>query len=66
MREHRGKLLLRPRRRFLGLAEVQKLLDELEQFAPATVRNVVPQPDQRLVLLTDVLRRLVEERVERP
>jgi type III secretion protein V len=47
---------------FLGLAEVQRLLDELEQFAPATVRNVVPKPVS-LVLLTDVLRRLVEERV---
>ena len=45
---------------FLGLAEVQKLLDELEQFAPATVRNVVPRPIS-VVLLTDVLRRLVEE-----
>jgi type III secretion protein V len=45
---------------FLGLAEVQKLLDELEQFAPATVRNVVPRPIS-VVLLTDVVRRLVEE-----
>ncbi len=45
---------------FLGLAEVQRLLDELEQFAPATVRNVVPKP-VTLVLLSDVLRRLVEE-----
>ncbi len=45
---------------FLGLAEVQRLLDQLEQFAPATVRNVVPKP-LGLVLLTDVLRRLVEE-----
>jgi type III secretion protein V len=47
---------------FLGLAEVQRLLDELEQFAPATVRSVVPKPVS-LVLLTDILRRLVEERV---
>jgi type III secretion protein V len=47
---------------FLGLAEVQRLLDELEQFAPATVRNVVPKPVP-LVLLCDVLRRLVEEGV---
>ena len=47
---------------FLGLAEVQRLLDELEQFAPATVRNVVPKP-VGLVLLTDILRRLVEERI---
>jgi type III secretion protein V len=45
---------------FLGLAEVQRLLDELEQFAPASVRNVVPKP-VTLVLLSDILRRLVEE-----
>ena len=47
---------------FLGLAETQRLLDELEQLAPATVRNVVPKPVS-LTLLTDVLRRLLEERV---
>ncbi len=47
---------------FLGLAETQRLLDELEQIAPATVRNVVPKPVS-LTLLTDVLRRLVDERV---
>ncbi len=47
---------------FLGLAETQRLLDELEQFAPATVRNVVPKPVS-LTLLADVLRRLLEERV---
>jgi type III secretion protein V len=47
---------------FLGLAEVQRMLDELEQFAPATVRNVIPKP-VTVVLLTDVLRRLVEEAI---
>ncbi len=47
---------------FLGMAETQRLLDELEQFAPAVVRNVVPKPIS-LQLLSDVLRRLVEERV---
>jgi type III secretion protein V len=47
---------------FLGLAETQRLLDELEQFAPATVRNVVPKPVS-LALLADILRRLAEERV---
>jgi type III secretion protein V len=45
---------------FLGLAETQRLLDELETFAPATVRNVVPKP-VGVVTLADVLRRLVEE-----
>jgi type III secretion protein V len=47
---------------FLGLAEVQRLLDELEQFAPATVRNVVPRPIS-IVALTEVLRRLVDEQL---
>ena len=47
---------------FLGLSETQRLLDELEQIAPAVVRNVVPKPVS-LTLLTDVLRRLLEERV---
>jgi len=38
------------------------LLDELEQIAPATVRQVVPKPIA-VTLLADVLRRLAEERV---
>ncbi len=46
----------------LGLTEVQRLLDELEQLVPALVRNVVPKP-LSLVQLTDILRRLVEEAV---
>jgi type III secretion protein V len=59
----RARDLLRSRAAdFLGLAETQRLLDELEQFAPATVRNVVPKPVS-LTLLTDVLRRLLEERI---
>jgi type III secretion protein V len=57
---HIAELLRSRAADFLGLAEVQRLLDELEQFAPATVRNVVPKPVS-LVLLTDVVRRLVEE-----
>jgi type III secretion protein V len=62
VREQTLKLLRSRAVEFLGLAEVQRLLDELEQFAPAAVRNVVPKPVS-LVLLTDVLRRLVEERL---
>ncbi|HEY0467273.1 MAG TPA: flagellar biosynthesis protein FlhA, partial [Polyangiaceae bacterium] len=46
----------------LGIAETQGLLDELEQIAPATVRQVVPKPIA-VTLLADVLRRLAEERV---
>ena len=57
-----GELLRARAGDFLGLAETQRLLDELEQFAPATVRNVVPKPVS-LTLLTDILRRLLEERV---
>ncbi len=57
------RALLRPRAAdFIGFAEVQRMLDELEQVAPATVRNVVPKPVS-LALLVDVLRRLVEEGV---
>jgi type III secretion protein V len=47
---------------FLGMSETQRLLDELEQFAPPVVRNVVPKPVS-LTLLADILRRLVEERI---
>jgi len=46
---------------FIGLAETQALLDQLEQIAPASVRQVVPKPVS-LTQLADVLRRLVEER----
>lgn len=47
---------------FIGLHEAQLLLDQLEQVAPATVRQVVPKPVS-LTLLAEVLRRLLEEQV---
>ena len=47
---------------FIGLHETQSLLDKLEGLSPAVVRQVVPKPIT-LQLLSDVLRRLVEERV---
>jgi type III secretion protein V len=47
---------------FLGIAETQSLLDQLEQIAPATVRQVVPKPIA-VTQLADILRRLVEERL---
>jgi type III secretion protein V len=47
---------------FVGIGETQVLLDELEQIAPATVRQVIPKP-VTVTLLADVLRRLVEEGV---
>jgi type III secretion protein V len=45
---------------FVGIAETQHLLDQLEQVAPALVRQTVPKP-VAVSLLADVLRRLVEE-----
>lgn len=47
---------------FFGLHEAQLLLDQLEQVTPALVRQVVPKPVP-LTLLTDVLRRLIEEQI---
>jgi type III secretion protein V len=47
---------------FITLAVTQRLLDELENIVPATVRNVVPKP-VTVQLLRDVLHRLVEEGV---
>ncbi len=47
---------------FVGIAETQHLLDQLEQIAPALVRQTVPKP-LTVSLLADVLRRLVEEGV---
>jgi type III secretion protein V len=47
---------------FVGLAETQRLLDELAPTAAALVRSVVPKPVP-LTLLADILRRLVEERI---
>jgi len=47
---------------FLGITETQMLLDQLEQVSPPLARQVVPKPIS-LVLLSDILRRLVEEGV---
>jgi len=60
VRERVHEVLAARAAEFLGLTETQRLIDELETFAPATVRNVVPKPVS-VVLLADVLRRLVEE-----
>lgn len=55
--------MLRPRAaEFVGLAETQRLLDELDRRAPGTVRQVVPKP-LSVPLLADVLRRLLKEQV---
>jgi type III secretion protein V len=47
---------------FLGIAESQALLDELETSAPALVRQVVPKPIS-LPAFAEILRRLLDERV---
>jgi type III secretion protein V len=57
----RGLAVIRRRAAdFMGIAETQSLLDQLEQVAPATVRQVVPKP-VTVTLLADILRRLVDE-----
>jgi type III secretion protein V len=53
-------LLRRHGHELFGLEETQNLLDALERTHPALVREVVPKLISP-VLLTDVLRRLVEE-----
>ncbi len=47
---------------FVGIAETQHLLDQLEQVAPALVRQTIPKPVS-LSLLADILRRMAEEQV---
>ncbi|MDQ2644771.1 MAG: flagellar biosynthesis protein FlhA, partial [Myxococcota bacterium] len=47
---------------FLGIAETQALLDEVEAGAPALVRQTVPKPVS-LPVYAEVLRRLLEERL---
>jgi type III secretion protein V len=55
-------LLRRRAADFISMAETQALLDQLEQVAPAPVRQVLPKP-LSLGTLAEVLRRLVEEQV---
>ena len=59
---HLGAMVRRRAAPLVGIQEVQSMLDQLERAYPALVRNVVPKPVS-LSLLTDVLRRLVEESV---
>ncbi len=59
---HLGLMVRRRAASFVGIQEAQTMLDQLERAYPALVRNVVPKPVS-LALLTDVLRRLVEEQV---
>lgn len=54
--------IVRRANELLGIGETQLLLDALEEVNPAIVRQLVPKPISP-TLLTDVLRRLLEERV---
>jgi len=47
---------------FLGIAETQALLDDVEANAPALVRQAVPKP-VTLPVYAEVLRRLLDERL---
>ena len=61
--EAAAMVLLRSRASdFIGIAETQALLDQLEQVSPPLVRQTVPKP-LGVPALADVLRRLVEERI---
>jgi type III secretion protein V len=55
-------VLRRNAQEFVGIQEVQAMLDQMEKTHPALVREVVPKL-LSIHLLTDVLRRLVEEQV---
>ena len=55
-------VVLRNPAEVFGLAQTQRLLDELERTEPALVRTLVPKPVS-LPLLCDVLRRLLAEGV---
>ena len=59
---HVGRVVRRRAHDLVGIQETQSMLDQLERVYPALVRNVVPKPVS-LALLTDVLKRLVEEGV---
>lgn len=47
---------------FVGIQEVQNMLDQLEQAFPALVKEIIPKA-VNLIQLTDILKRLVEEEI---
>ncbi|MCB9654723.1 MAG: type III secretion system export apparatus subunit SctV [Deltaproteobacteria bacterium] len=59
---HLARALRVHARTFLGLQEVTELLDRLSEVYPALVRETVPKIVS-VVQLTDILRRLVDEKV---
>ncbi len=59
---HVASVLRRQAREFVGVQEVQSMLDQLEKAFPAIVKEVVPKV-VTILKLTDVLGRLVEEEI---
>jgi type III secretion protein V len=59
---HVAAVLRRQAREFLGVQEVQTMLDQLEKAFPAIVKEVIPKVIT-VLKLTDVLGRLVEEEI---
>jgi len=59
---HTAAVLRRYAREFIGIQEVQTMLDQLEKAFPATVKEVVPKVVS-ILKLTDILGRLVEEEI---
>ena len=57
---HMSALLRRNASDFLGIQEVQEMLDQVEKFYPALVKETIPK-SVSLFQLTDISRRLVEE-----
>jgi len=59
---HLAHYLKKNAREFVGIQEVQLMVSSLKQYYPTLVEETVPKPVS-LQLLTDILRRLVEEEV---
>ncbi len=59
---HLAAVLRRHAREFVGVQEVQTMLDQLEKAFPAIVKEVVPKV-VTVLKLTDILGRLVEEEI---
>lgn len=59
---HLSSVLRKNAAEFVGIQEVQNMLEQLEQAFPALVKEVVPKAVSHFQL-TDILRRLVEEEI---
>ena len=59
---HLAHYLKKNAKEFVGIQEVQQMVSGLKQYYPTLVEETVPKPVS-LQLLTDILRRLVEEEV---